>query len=127
MGVDTSVMGRDSGCYTNRTRLLWAYMVHPRLCGFFYTSQIVASLHFLQWNTGSEYDYHPDLGKPDEESMEPKLGNCSICMESISADQGDVGHERGTFLQLCWKQAAKRRRVYALSPCGHNFVRYAYH
>jgi transmembrane E3 ubiquitin-protein ligase len=99
----------------------------PDFVRFFCTSHIVVGLHYLQWNTGSEYDYHPDLGKPDEESAEPKLGDCAICMESISADQGDVGHERGIFLQLCWKQAAKRRRVYALSPCGHNFVRYAYH
>ncbi|CAG7851570.1 SubName: Full=Uncharacterized protein {ECO:0000313/EMBL:CCA76042.1} [Serendipita indica DSM 11827] len=73
------------------------------------------------WNRGPVYDYHPDIVKSDEEATESKLGDCSICMEPISADQGDIGPERGKVLQLCWKQAAKKRRVYALAPCGHNF------
>lgn len=73
------------------------------------------------WNRGPVYDYHPDIVKSDGEATESKLGDCSICMEPISADQGDIGPERGKVLQLCWKQAAKKRRVYALAPCGHNF------
>ncbi|KAG8830865.1 hypothetical protein FRC18_007477 [Serendipita sp. 400] len=73
------------------------------------------------WNKEDPYDYHPDLVRTDEESIESRLGDCSICMEPISADQSDLGVERGRLLQLWWKQAAKKRRVYAMAPCGHNF------
>ncbi|KAG8832672.1 hypothetical protein FRC17_000891 [Serendipita sp. 399] len=75
------------------------------------------------WNKENAYDYHPDLVKTDEESIESRFGDCSICMEPISADQDTVGVERGRTFHLWWKQAAKKRRVYAMAPCGHNFVR----
>ncbi|KIM22842.1 hypothetical protein M408DRAFT_332712 [Serendipita vermifera MAFF 305830] len=73
------------------------------------------------WTNEPAYDYHPDLAKADEESIDPKLGDCSICMEPISSDQGHISPNRPLVLQLCWTQMTKKRRVYALAPCGHNF------
>ena len=113
-------LGCPADRHIARTRLLWTELVYPRPCT---CRALYEPSDSVQWNRGPVYDYHPDIVKPDEEATEPKLGDCSICMEPISADQGDIGPERGKALQLCWKQAAKKRRIYALAPCGHNFVR----
>jgi hypothetical protein len=80
------------------------------------------TFHILQWGNEPTHDYHPALARADEESIESKLGDCSICMEPISSDQGHLAPNRPIILQLCWTQVTKKRRVYALAPCGHNFV-----
>jgi len=87
-----------------------------------YGSARPSYLFTLQWSHESTYDYHPDLTRTDEESAEPKLGDCSICMEPISSDQGNLTPNRSVVLLLCWTRVAKKRRVYALAPCGHGFV-----
>ena len=80
------------------------------------------TFHTLQWGNEPTHDYHPALARTDEESIEAKLGDCSICIEPISSDQGHLAPNRPLILQLCWTQVTKKRRVYALAPCGHNFV-----
>ncbi|PVG04702.1 hypothetical protein CPB86DRAFT_777980 [Serendipita vermifera] len=73
------------------------------------------------WHKEVSYDYHPDLAKSDEESVEATLGDCSICMERISTDEGELSRDHSSILGVCWKEMSKKRRAYALAPCGHNF------
>ncbi|CAG8587389.1 975_t:CDS:2, partial [Acaulospora colombiana] len=52
------------------------------------------------WYKEVSYDYHPDLAKSDEESVEAKLGDCSICMERISADEGELSQSQPSILDF---------------------------
>jgi hypothetical protein len=122
MGFYSTRLGGFASMRTYRTGLPWSYLVHSELCESFYRSSESDSSN-SKWRKEVSYDYHPDLAKSDEESVEAKLGDCSICMERISADQGELSHNRSPILDVCWREMTKKRRVYALAPCGHNFVR----
>lgn len=75
----------------------------------------------LQFATTETYNYHPPLplSVSDPEAPEQSLGDCSICMEAIHADDPKpLQHVAAGLLQK-----VGGRKNYSLAPCHHLFVR----
>lgn len=79
------------------------------------------------------YDYHPPLPMVDSEAPEQSLGDCAICMDTItidvpartrskSLDGLEKGDERERLGLLGIAQMNAARKNYSLAPCHHLFV-----
>ena len=75
----------------------------------------------LQFANMETYNYHPSLplSVSDPEAPEQSLGDCSICMEAIHAEEPKpLQHVAVGLLQK-----VGGRKSYSLAPCQHLFVR----
>ncbi|KAF8840833.1 hypothetical protein BDN67DRAFT_950901 [Paxillus ammoniavirescens] len=102
----------------------WAYY----LCAFVLLQVVVVLLQqrlgpafFLpkRFATTQTYNYHPPLplSVSDPESPDQSLGDCSICMEPIHAD--DPRHLQQVASGLLQKVGG--RKNYSMAPCHHLF------
>ncbi|KAF9219800.1 hypothetical protein BS17DRAFT_788799 [Gyrodon lividus] len=102
----------------------WAYY----LCAFFLLQVVVVLLQqqlgpafFLpkRFATTQIYNYHPPLpsSASDPESPDQPLGDCSICMEPIHADDPKQLQQVASGLL----QKVGGRKNYSLAPCHHLF------